>query len=136
MARSVRSETLSQPARTTLSSTGLRSPSSHGMKSSPSQPAGARAARAIRSSYVGASVSPAAPLTPIPLPPPGRPSPGATIISRNQRSEAPPVSWLLIMMWCRGSRPGTLAIWWRMSVRLKGTRAPIHDVVDTARCTS
>ena len=46
-ARVVDSDTLNQPPRTVGSSTGVRSPLSHGVKTTPLQPGGALAARAL-----------------------------------------------------------------------------------------
>ncbi len=137
MERSQRSERLSQAARTTLSSCGLRSPSSHGVNSRPSQPAGARARPGGAGPRRTAPATPPPPRSaPMPLPPPSSPSLGATICSRSQRSAAPPVSWLLATMGKPGSSPGSVAIWWKMSVRLNGTRALSHDVVEMATCVS
>ncbi len=76
------------------------------------------------------------PSRPMPLPPPSRPSCGAMICSRSHCSAAPPVSWLLPTSGNAGSSPGIVAIEWKMSVRLNGTRALIHDVVEIATCVS
>src|ERR1700682_3696687 len=49
--------------------------------------------------------------------------------SLNHFKHNPAVSWLLATRYDRGCRPGTVAIWWRTSVRLNGTSQAIHDVV-------
>ena len=58
------------------------------------------------------------------------------ICSRSQDNAAPPVSMLFPTRFIAGSRPGRVAMECRMSVRLNGTRAESHAVVDTARCVS
>lgn len=55
------------------------------------------------------------------------------MLSRSQRSDAPPVSWLLAMMYEFGANPGIEAIECSTSVFLKLTGAETHALVEIAK---
>ena len=76
IARSVRKDMFTKAARRFLSSIGLRSPASHGVKISPSHPAGAVAAKAVRGVVCRLFEDRCGAVRPMPLPPPSNPSEG------------------------------------------------------------
>jgi len=135
----VASDRLWNPARRWLSLTGVRSPSSHGVKMTRRAPGGEPAARAVRSSYEHGS-RPSAPVPAVGPPSagpaaPNNPSSAATTLSRSHWRHSPEVSWLLASRY-PPSNPGMLAMPWTTSVFLRGTGRLIHDVVLSAMWAS
>ena len=94
--RSVVMEMLRNAARRVRSSTGLRSPLSHGVKSTPPDPTGARDASAVSRSYLALLDGPVS-------------SPGP-IESASHCRQMPAVSWLFATRYEPARSPGTDAI--------------------------
>src|SRR4051812_21598735 len=98
------------PARAQRSSTGERSPASHGVNTTPPLPGADLAAISVTAGKLSSSS-------------------GATTLSRSHCRHSPAVSWLSAMRYGSVATPGTDAMPWMASVFLKDTGQLIHDVV-------